>query len=65
MVSNTLAFFLQGGRAVHTGGMAGFRTGEGVTAGDVATYSVKIFDHFANQEIDIQVPEDRWVLEGG
>ncbi|MEW5303134.1 MAG: hypothetical protein WDW36_005856 [Sanguina aurantia] len=53
---------LVGGRAVHTGGMAGFRTGEGTTAGDVAVHSVKIFDHYANQEITVQVPEDRYIL---
>ncbi|EFJ52141.1 Apoferredoxin [Volvox carteri f. nagariensis] len=53
---------LIGGRAVHKGGVYGFRTGEGPTAGDVPRHKVKIFDHYGNQEIDIEVPEDRYIL---
>ncbi|KAG2448312.1 hypothetical protein HYH02_006896 [Chlamydomonas schloesseri] len=53
---------LMGGRAVHKGGVYGFRTGEGPSAGDVAVHKIKIFDHYGNQEIDIEVPEDRYIL---
>jgi len=53
---------LVGGRAVHWGGMYGFGTGEGPTAGDVATHKVKIFNHYNGQEIDVEVPEDRYIL---
>ncbi len=50
---------LQGGRAVHKGGVYGFRTGEGPTAGDVPVYKIKIHDHYGQQEIEVEVPEDR------
>ncbi|GLI69019.1 hypothetical protein VaNZ11_013558 [Volvox africanus] len=53
---------LVGGRAVHKGGVYGFRTGEGPSAGNVPVHKIKIFDHHGNQEIDIQVPEDRYIL---
>ncbi|PNH12374.1 Ferredoxin-A [Tetrabaena socialis] len=58
----TSAFPRQGGRAVHNGGVYGFRTGEGVSAGDVPVHKIKIMDHYGNQEIDIEVPEDRYIL---
>ncbi|KXZ56746.1 hypothetical protein GPECTOR_1g672 [Gonium pectorale] len=53
---------LVGGRAVHKGGVYGFRTGEGPSAGECAVHKIKIFDHYGNQEIDIEVPEDRYIL---
>eukprot|EP00199_Chlamydomonas_sp_CCMP681_P007079 CAMPEP_0119106200 /NCGR_PEP_ID=MMETSP1180-20130426/3960_1 /TAXON_ID=3052 ORGANISM="Chlamydomonas cf sp, Strain CCMP681" /NCGR_SAMPLE_ID=MMETSP1180 /ASSEMBLY_ACC=CAM_ASM_000741 /LENGTH=295 /DNA_ID=CAMNT_0007091471 /DNA_START=131 /DNA_END=1018 /DNA_ORIENTATION=- len=53
---------LMGGRAVHNGGVYGFRTGEGVSAGDVTSHKVKIYDHYSNQVLDVEVPEDRYIL---
>ncbi len=45
---------------MHKGGVYGFRTGEGPSAGDVPVHKIKIFDHYGQQELDIEVPEDRW-----
>jgi len=52
---------MQGGRAVHYGDVAGFRTGEGKSAGDVPKHKVKIHNHYANQDLELEVPEDRYV----
>lgn len=52
----------QGGRAVHLGGVYGFRTGEGPTAGDVPVHKVKIYNHYQDTVIDVEVPEDRYIL---
>lgn len=54
---------MQGGRAVHLGGIAGFRTGEGISAGNCAVHKVKIYDHYADQVVDIEVPEDRCAVQ--
>lgn len=56
-----VALHMQGGRAVHKGGVYGFRTGEGPSAGNVATHRVKITNHHADQVVEVDVPEDRWV----
>lgn len=50
---------LVGGRAVHKGGVAGFQSGEGPSAGTAPLRKVKIIDHYGNQELEIEVPEDR------
>jgi hypothetical protein len=50
---------VQGGRAVHLGEAAGFSTGEGKSAGDVPTHKVKIRNHYADQDLELDVPEDR------
>ena len=47
---------------MHKGGSYGFRTGEGVSAGDVAVHKVKIFNHFQNNIVEVEVPEDRCVI---
>lgn len=51
---------LQGGRDAHYGGQFGFRTGEGPSAG-APTHKVRIRNHYADQDIEVEVPEDRWV----
>lgn len=53
---------LVGGRAAHFGSTYGLMTGEGPSLGNVAQHKVKIFDRFANQELELEVPEDRYVL---
>jgi len=53
---------LIGGRDVHNGRMAGFGTGEGKSAGNVPSHKVKIQNHFAQQELEVDVPEDRYIL---
>lgn len=47
---------------MHKGGAAGFRTGEGTTAGDVPVHTVRIFNHHQGREFEVQVPEDRYIL---
>lgn len=37
----------------------GIGTGEGKSQGDCATYKIKIINHYADQEIEVEVPEDR------
>lgn len=37
----------------------GVGTGEGKSQGDCPTYKIKIFNHYADQEIEVEVPEDR------
>ena len=53
---------LQGGRDVHKGGVAGFGSGEGRSSGSAARHRVKIFNHHASQEVEVEVPEDRCEL---
>ena len=50
---------LVGGRAVHKGGVSGFRTGEGPSAGSAVKHRVTIHNHYANQVVEVDVPEDR------
>ena len=49
----------QGGRDAHKGHTAGFGSGEGPSAGTAARHRVKIHNHFAHQEVEVEVPEDR------
>eukprot|EP01024_Parvocaulis_polyphysoides_P039231 TRINITY_DN3540_c1_g2_i3.p1 TRINITY_DN3540_c1_g2~~TRINITY_DN3540_c1_g2_i3.p1 ORF type:complete len:297 (-),score=26.27 TRINITY_DN3540_c1_g2_i3:674-1564(-) len=53
---------LTGGRAVHKGGVYGVGSGEGPSQGDIASHSVKIYDHYKDQHIEVSVPEDRYIL---
>jgi ferredoxin len=39
----------------------GVGTGEGASRGDCPTHKIKIINHYANQEIEVEVPEDRCV----
>lgn len=50
---------LQGGRAVHLGGVYGIGTGEGPSAGDVPVHRVHITNHYQNNVIEVEVPQDR------
>lgn len=51
---------LVGGRVAHYGGVAGVGSGEGPST--APRHKVKIFNHFADQEIEVEVPEDRYIL---
>jgi ferredoxin len=50
----------QGGRAVHWGGVAGLRTGEGPSLGNVPRHTVVINNPNTDQTVTVEVPEDRW-----
>jgi hypothetical protein len=49
----------QGGRAVHWGGVAGMRTGEGPSMGDVPRHTITIHNPRVDQTVTVEVPEDR------
>ena len=49
----------QGGRAVHKGGTAGVGSGEGPSAGAAPRHRVRIHNHHASQDVEVDVPEDR------
>ena len=51
---------LQGGRAAHEGKGWGIGSGEGRSISNAQRHSVKIFNHHANQELEVEVPEDRY-----
>ena len=51
-----------GGRVVHFGGVAGNKSGEGPSVSNAPRHKVKIKNHFAAQEIEVEVPEDRYIL---
>lgn len=53
---------IQGGRAVHWGGLYGYRTGEGPSAGNAPVHKVTIHNHHADQVLEVEVPEDRYIL---
>ena len=52
---------LQGGRAAHKGQGWGIGSGEGPSVSNAPRHSVKIYNHHASQELDVEVPEDRSV----
>lgn len=51
---------VQGGRAAHFGGKAGVGSGEGPSQGQAPRHKIKIFNHHTDQELDVEVPEDRF-----
>lgn len=51
-----------GGRVVHFGGVAGLGSGEGPSVSKAPRHKVKITNHFCDQEIEVEVPEDRYIL---
>ncbi|GMH38913.1 hypothetical protein BSKO_06811 [Bryopsis sp. KO-2023] len=53
---------LVGGRDVHNGGVYGFQTGEGPSGGKVASHNVRIYNKYADQVVEVEVPEDRYVM---
>ncbi|KAL4447976.1 hypothetical protein ABPG75_005195 [Micractinium tetrahymenae] len=53
---------LVGGSAVYRGGTAGFLSGEGPGLPSATRHKVKIINHFAEEEFEVEVPEDRYVL---
>ena len=50
----------QGGSYAWQGGIAGFGTGEGPTAGDVPRHKVTIYNYHQDKTFELEVPEDRW-----
>ena len=50
----------QGGRDAHKGAPAGYGSGEGPSAGAAVMHTVKILNRQAGQELEVQVPEDRY-----
>lgn len=53
---------LMGGRTAHKGGGWGIGSGEGPSISNAPRHTVKIFNHHAEQNIDVEVPEDRFIL---
>ena len=53
---------LQGGSAVHRGQVAGYMSGEGPGASTAPRHKVKIYNNYTQQELEVEVPEDRWVV---
>lgn len=53
---------LVGGRVVHFGGVAGVRSGEGPSVSNAPRHKVKIKNHYVDQEIEVDVPEDRYIM---
>jgi ferredoxin len=53
---------LVGGRSAHYGIAPGIGSGEGPSVSDAPRHKVKIKNHFAAQEIEVEVPEDRFIL---
>lgn len=53
---------LVGGRDVYKGGLYGIGTGEGPSRGEVATHKVVIHNHYVEQVVEVEVPEDRYIL---
>jgi ferredoxin len=49
---------LQDGKIVYP--EFGVGTGEGSSRGNCPTYKIKIINHYVDQEIEVEVPEDRW-----
>lgn len=54
-----LLLLVQGGSAVYRGGVAGQGSGEGPGASSAQSFKVKIINHYAEEEVDVEVPEDR------
>ena len=50
---------VQGGRSAHKGNGWGIGSGEGPSISNATRHTVKIHNHHANQEVVVEVPEDR------
>ncbi len=59
LLLQSLVCLLQGGRSVHKGGGWGIGSGEGPSISNAPRHTVKIVNHHADQDIDVEVPEDR------
>eukprot|EP00210_Caulerpa_lentillifera_P008900 g8491.t1 len=53
---------LIGGREEHFGGSYGIGTGEGPSQGHTPVHGVRIHNHYDNSTLQLEVPEDRYVL---
>ncbi len=49
---------------MHNGGVYGFRSGEGPSAGAVPVHRVRIHDRAHDETFEVDVPEDRCGVEG-
>jgi ferredoxin len=47
------------GRTVGAGSRFGIGTGEGASKGDCAKHKVQIYNHYADEHVELEVPEDR------
>lgn len=52
----------QGGRDAHFGNGYGIGTGEGTSRGNVPVHQVQIHNRYTNQIVEVEVPEDRYVM---
>lgn len=50
---------MQGGSAVYRGGVAGQGSGEGPGVQSAQVFKVRITNHYADEEVEVEVPEDR------
>lgn len=53
---------LVGGRDTHRGLQPGFGSGEGPSSGTAAKHTIRIHNPAAGQEVEVEVPEDRYIL---
>lgn len=44
---------------MHNGGVYGFQTGEGPSAGTAIKHRVRIKNRFVGEDVEVEVPEDR------
>ena len=50
---------MQLGRKNADGDRFGVGTGEGPSKGDCPSYKVKIYNHYSDETVEVEVPEDR------
>ncbi|PRW57069.1 chloroplast precursor [Chlorella sorokiniana] len=53
---------LIGGSAVYRGGVAGYLSGEGPGLETAQRHKVRITNNYTNEEFEVEVPEDRYIL---
>lgn len=51
--------YVQLGRKNADGDRFGVGTGEGPSKGDCPSYKVKIYNHYSDETVEVEVPEDR------
>lgn len=51
---------MQLGRKKADGDSFGVGTGEGPSKGDCPSYKITIYNHYADETVEVEVPEDRW-----
>lgn len=53
---------LSGGRDAYRGRQPGTGSGEGPSLGNAPRHKIKIMNHHTSQELEVEVPEDRYIL---